>query len=118
MGGAQAYSLTVLGPTAANISISGRVLTPDGRGLRNARVTLTDQNGVTRTVLTSAFGYYRFDEIAVSQIVIVQVVSKRYSFQPQIVNVSEDLEDFNFTAMPGSSAESEVNQNITGKINR
>ena len=37
-------------PTAANISISGRVLTSDGRGLTNAGVLLTDATGNTRTV--------------------------------------------------------------------
>lgn len=39
-------------PTAAFVTVSGRVSTPEGGGLRNARVALTDQNGNTRTVLT------------------------------------------------------------------
>ena len=37
-------------PSAAEVSVSGRVTTSDGRGLRNAVVSLTDQQGVTRTV--------------------------------------------------------------------
>ena len=30
----------------------------DGRGLRNATVTLTDSNGNVRSVLTGSLGYY------------------------------------------------------------
>lgn len=105
IGGAQAYSLIVSGPTAANVSINGRVLTPDGRGLRNARITLTDMNGATRTFLTTTFGFYRFDEITAGQTVIVSVASKRYSFQPRILNPTHDLEDLNFTAQENSSGE-------------
>jgi hypothetical protein len=52
-------------PDAASpaLEISGRVLTPDGRGLRNVVVTLTGSNGVERTVTISSFGYYHFDSL-------------------------------------------------------
>lgn len=103
--GAQAYVLVINSPTASAVTIGGRVFTPEGRGLRNARVSLTTQSGAEeRIVLTSAFGYYRFDEVAAGQIVIVQVVSKRYLFQPQILNVTENTEDLNFAALAPSKA--------------
>ena len=89
------YRLIVLAPTAASVSVSGRVLVND-RGLRNAFVTLTDQNGNTRTVRSSSFGYYRFDEVEVGQTYIVSVRSKRYQFAPQVVSVSEELSELNF----------------------
>lgn len=88
-----------LGTTAATVMIFGRVLAPEARGLRGARVTLTDQNGATRTILTGTFGYFRFDDIEAGQTVIVSVASKRYSFQPQIIFVAEDIEDLNFTVL-------------------
>ena len=34
----------------ASVSLSGRVLTAAGRGLRNAQVTLTEADGSTRTI--------------------------------------------------------------------
>ena len=105
--GAQAYTLVILAPNAASVRIGGRVFTPDGRSLRNARVTLINSNGAGRTVITSTFGYYRFDGVAAGQTVIVTVTSKLYSFEPQIVSVSEDLEDLNFSAMPGSAGKNE-----------
>ncbi len=52
-----------LAPTAANVQIGGRVMTANGRGIRNVLVTLTNANGTSRTVITGNFGYYRFAEI-------------------------------------------------------
>ncbi|MGH9947716.1 MAG: FG-GAP-like repeat-containing protein, partial [Pyrinomonadaceae bacterium] len=84
--------------TAANVSVSGRVLTADGRGLRNAIVTLTDQQGVTRRSITSSFGYYRFEDIEAGQTYVVAVSSKRYQFTPRVISVTDELNDLNFTA--------------------
>jgi hypothetical protein len=83
-------------PTAASVSIGGRVLTAAGRGLMNATVYLTNQNGETLTRRTSSLGYYRFDDIVAGQTVIVNVVSKRYQFTPQTANVTEELDNLDF----------------------
>jgi hypothetical protein len=87
-----------LAPTAASVSVSGRVTTSEGRGLRGARVTLTDSNGNIRTAMTTTFGYYRFENVPASETVVIGVSSKRYSFIPQVVSVMEDLTELNFTA--------------------
>jgi len=87
-------------PTAASVSIGGRVMVAGKRGLVNATVYLTDQSGETRSTRTSSFGYYRFDDIAAGQTVIITVVSKRYRFAPQVVNVTEDLNELNFFSEP------------------
>lgn len=93
-------TLNVIGPTAASVNLSGRVLNAEGRGLRGAQVRLTAADGSTKTVMTSAFGYYRFADVQAGQSVTIQVMSKKYGFQPQIVNVSGDLSDLNFVAQP------------------
>lgn len=98
MAGVQQYTIQVFAPTAATVSISGRVLTPQGRGLINATVILTDTNGNVRTARSGTFGYYRFDEVEAGRTYIFSVRSKRYQFTPQVVNVTEDLTDLNFTA--------------------
>ncbi len=94
------FAIAQVAPVAANVSIVGRVLVGKDVGLRNAFVTLTDAAGNVRTVRTSAFGYYRFDDIEVGQTVILSVVSKRFQFATQVVSVSEDLTELNFTAEP------------------
>ena len=86
----------VQAPTAADVSVSGRVMTSNGRGIRNARVTLTDQAGITRSVITGAFGYYRFDDVEAGQTVILSVVSKRFQFEPRVVTVIDNVADLDF----------------------
>jgi len=90
------YRLQISAPTAASVLIAGRV-TAHGRGLANATVYLTNQNGETLTRRTSSFCYYRFDDIPTGQTVILTVVSKRYQFAPRIVNVIEELNNLDFS---------------------
>lgn len=92
-----------LAPTAANVSISGRVLSPNGAGLTNAVVSLTDREGITRSTRTSSFGYYRFDEVAVGQTIVIGVRSKQFQFESRVIAVQEDLADVDF--MPSGMEE-------------
>ncbi len=87
-------------PTAANVSISGRVLSVNGNGIRNVIVTLTDTNGSVLTARTNSFGYFRFDEIEVGQTCIISVVAKRYAFKQssQVLVVNDELTNINFIA--------------------
>ncbi len=88
----------VQAPTAASVSIGGRVMVGKGRGLTNAVVTLTASNGETRTARTSSFGYYRFEDVEVGQTLIFTVSHKRYQFGPQVVSVMEQISELNFMA--------------------
>jgi hypothetical protein len=85
-----------LGPTAASVSVSGRITYGKGFGVSGATVSLTDSQGNTRNVLTNNFGYYRFEAIAAGATYVLNVFAKRYQFEPQVLNVAEDVEDFNF----------------------
>jgi predicted outer membrane repeat protein len=102
MAGINYYTLTIAAPppTAANVSVSGRIFTPDGYGLRNARVILTDSGGSARTAISSSFGFYRFDNVTAGEIYVLSVSSKRYQFSPQVVNVMEEINELNFSAAP------------------
>ena len=85
-------------PTAAGVTVSGRVFTPDGRSLMNALVLFSCASGETRAARTGAFGYYRFDDVAAGQTGIFQISSKRYRFNPQVISVTENVTELNFTA--------------------
>ncbi len=87
----------------SNVSVSGRVLTSDGRGIRNARVTITDQIQPARTVFTGPLGNYRFDDLPTGQTYTITVNSRRFSFNPVVVNLTGGLSDFNIVAS-GSGA--------------
>ena len=83
-------------PAAAGVTISGRVTTPDGVGLRNATVTIVDRSGFARTVTTSAFGYYTFDDIAVGETYTIGVTSRRYRFASRSVAATDNLGSVDF----------------------
>ena len=85
-------------PTAAAVSISGRVITPQTLGLTNALVTLTDSAGNSRTVKTGKSGGYRFENVEAGATYVLTVSSKRYTFAAQIITANENLTEVNFTA--------------------
>ena len=89
-------------PSAALVSVSGQVLQANGGGISRARLNLTASNGTTRTILSSSFGYFRFDDVEVGQTYILTVFSKRYLFinNPQVITVLDEIGELNFTAEP------------------
>lgn len=78
-------------PTAARVSITGRVLAANGRPVTNTNVALTDAAGNIRSARTSSFGYFRFDEIQAGEAYVVSINSKRYVFQPQVLSVEDEI---------------------------
>ena len=93
----RAFVCTSFVPTAAVVTISGRVMVPQDLGLTNAIVTLTDSHGVTRTSVTGKFGNFAFRELAAGETYILSVSSKRYTYAPQIISPTEDLTDIIFS---------------------
>jgi hypothetical protein len=91
-------SVSIAATTAASVSISGRVLINTNRGLANAVVYLTDAEGKTHAARTNSFGYYRFQDVQAGQTVTVTVISKRYQFAPQVLNLNEEMHGVNFLA--------------------
>jgi CSLREA domain-containing protein len=90
-----------LAPTAALSSVSGRVITTDGRGITNAIVTI-EGGGLASpvTVVTSSFGMYRFDNIPAGQTYIVTVRAKRFTFESpsRTISVTDSLAGVDFVA--------------------
>ena len=67
------------------------MLTPDGRGLRNATVSVTDPQGIVRTTTTSSFGLFSFDGIVTGAQYTISVASRFYRYTPQTVQVNDNL---------------------------
>lgn len=95
--GVRQYSLQILAPTAATVLVSGRVFNPYGRSLKNARVQLTDSNGISRTVMTGQFGYFRFVDVVAGETYVVTVFSKQYRYSPRVISINEDITDLVFS---------------------
>lgn len=95
-----AVSVQTIAPTAAPVSITGRLFTADGRAVSRASVTITDQYGVSRSVTASSFGYYRFDDVRAGETYIIGVSHRQYRFpgSPAAVNVGDEITGLNFIA--------------------
>ncbi|HSK74170.1 MAG TPA: LamG-like jellyroll fold domain-containing protein, partial [Pyrinomonadaceae bacterium] len=90
-----------LSPTAATVSVSGRVLAK-GRGIAGARISIANSAGDVKTTTTNSFGYFRLNGIQAGETYIFEVKDKRYRFanNPRILFIGEDFADLNFTALP------------------
>lgn len=90
-----------IGPTAALVSVSGRVITSNGIGIGDAVITLSAQDGSTRIARSSSFGYFRFDEVAVGETYLISISSKRYRFaQATIVRTPlDEITDLEFVSV-------------------
>lgn len=97
-----AVSIQTLQPTAANVSVGGRVLTNEGAGISRVSVTLTDSAGVSRSATTNTFGYYNFTDVPAGETYVLTVNNKKYFFadSPRVVSVQNDLADIDFRASP------------------
>ncbi len=91
-------SITFAGPTAAAISISGRVLSPTGEPIRNITLTLTDSSGHIQTARTSVYGNYLFENLPAGTVYTITASGRKFRFdQPtQFVNGTEDFTGADF----------------------
>jgi len=85
-------------PTAANVSVSGKVADADGGGLSGVIVMLTDSQGRSVSTRTNNFGRYSFAGVGAGEVYTVSVASKRYSFNvsSQAINVTDAIENVDF----------------------
>lgn len=92
------WKYSTLTPTAAMVSISGRVRTSSGQGIPNASLTLFLPDGSTRTVRASPLGFYQFDGVTAGETVVLGVWRKAVTFsQPMIaVKVFDEIADLDF----------------------
>jgi hypothetical protein len=93
-------AVTVIGATAASVSISGRVTAASGRGIRNVQLTMIDSQGRERTAQTTSFGYYRFDNVEAGETVTLSVKARRYKFSQSTIvrTTNESITDADFVS--------------------
>ena len=94
------WNFAPLAPTAAFVSVGGRVRTAAGQGIQNAVITLMSQNGSMRIVRSGSFGYYRFGGVTAGETYIVSISARRFTFaQPTIVvSVLDEIANLDFVA--------------------
>lgn len=93
-----ASGIARVAPTAASVSVGGRVLTSDGRAIAGARISISGINGAVRTLNTNAFGYYLFEGLRAGETYTIEAASKRSIFDPAsiVLRVDNDLAGVDF----------------------
>lgn len=94
-------TLARLAPSAAPVSISGRVETPDGQGIGRVSVTVTDPLASEMfSAITNPFGNFRIEGLTAGRTYVVTVQHKTFIFpEPtQIIQVNEDLTGVTFVS--------------------
>lgn len=97
------FRLMAQGLLAGPASISGRVVTADGRGIANQVVTVMGGDlAEPRSVRTNAFGFYRFEGLPSGQTYFLSVLSGKFTFfEPtRYVDLASDLNGLDFVAIP------------------
>ena len=94
------WAFQTLAPTAAQVSVAGRVLTADGLGIRNASIKLTGADGAIRFTRTGSFGFFSFEGVEVGAIYVLEVSSKRFTFAnpTRVLSVRDEIADADFIA--------------------
>jgi CSLREA domain-containing protein len=83
-------------PTSAGVTVAGKVFDGEGKPASNAKVYLTDSQGVTRIATTNNFGNFAFDTVSVGETYIINVTAKKWQYNPQVINVAEEISDLTF----------------------
>ena len=87
-------------PTAAPASISGQVSSLGNR-FHRTRVVLTDlSTGETRVANVNPFGFYRFDDLEVASLYLIEPEGQSLMFEPAslIVRLLDNVTGVDFTA--------------------
>ena len=81
-----------LGASAAKVSVAGKAMLSNSRGLSGAVLTLWDvETSQTQRVTTNSFGYYEFSEVEVGKFYVVSISHPRYIFSQNMQSFA--LED-------------------------
>ena len=96
----QNFACTPFIPTAAPVSISGRVVTSTGRSISGVIVTLTDSHGGSTSVRTNTFGFYSFSNVQSGEAYVLTATARLYHFAPRVVDLTDNLTGFDLTAEP------------------
>ena len=94
------WAFEQLVPTAALVSVSGRVTTSAGKPIAGAQISLTNVSGSVLTSNTDPFGLFRIDDVEVGQTYFARAVIKGHQFVSQAVSVEDAIADLNFVALP------------------
>lgn len=94
------WTFTSLVPTAAGVSVDGRVLQSVGYGVSGATISLRGLDGQAYYARSNQFGYFRISDVPAGQTYIVSVSKKGMVFEPRSISILDNVGDLIITARP------------------
>jgi hypothetical protein len=99
--GVDDINVNCIAPTAAGVTLSGRVMDRYGRPISRAMVTV--QGGdlqEPKVAFTNTFGYYRFVDLRAGNLYVASVAARRYTFSNGVrpLNLFDSVSDLVFVA--------------------
>lgn len=93
-----------MSPTAADITVSGKVLTANGSGISKALVKVTDlASGQVYSGVTSPFGYYTVQGPQAGSFIDISVSAKARQFRSVQLNAMDNVENLDFVEIRSKS---------------
>lgn len=92
------WAADAFAPTAANVTLAGRVII-EGAGMKRIRITLQNlSNGAIQTAIPSSFGYYQFENLEIG-VYLVTAASRSFQFSPPsfTLDLTDNVSDANFS---------------------
>lgn len=86
-------------PTAAGVSISGRIVGLNGSPVSGAFVRLMNAGGDVRTARVNQFGRFHFESVQAGDTYIIQVTHRTLVFQTIAVSVQDSIADMVITSI-------------------
>jgi hypothetical protein len=97
------WQTQMLAPTAAPVSVAGRVFSSAGTPVRGAVLSITDGSQYTASARTNSFGYYSFDSVPAGHSYVITVTSaKGYTFTPKSITLNDEVSDLDFVSGGGT----------------
>ena len=100
-------SVVIAGPTAADISVEGRVVDIHGAGIANAQVTAVNAaNGDSVAVRSNALGFFRIENLEAGGLYLITVKQRgyRHPAEPTVVTLSDHVTGLVITLQPQAKA--------------
>jgi CSLREA domain-containing protein len=103
VGNIAGWGIEFINATSESASISGRVMTADGQGIRNATVVVTGNLLPAPIVATTgSFGYFTVEGLRAGETYVLAVNSRRYTFSTptRVITLVDNVADADFVADP------------------
>ena len=88
------------GPTPADVTVGGTVLTANGQPISGVSLVLTSAEGESVSTTSNNFGQFTFPPVEAGHTYIVTASRKGYTFQAVAIMVNEDIVDLEIRANP------------------